>query len=205
MTRGDAHGVALTFDDGPTPGLTGALLTALERARVPATFFVVGAAVRRDPDAVRRMVVDGDEVENHTDTHPHLNVLPPAALAAEIDRAQATIASTAGSAPRFLRPPFGARNAATIEAARRRGLRVVLWTVMGPDARLTSAADRARYAAVLAARIGDGNIVLLHDGDRGRGDDGELAFQARIVPDLIAALRARGLRPVRLDALLAAR
>lgn len=205
VTRGAARGIALTFDDGPTPGITDPLLAALERQHVPATFFVVGSAVRRDPALVRRMIADGDEVENHTDTHPHLNALSPARVGAEIDRAGATIAAVSGRAPRYLRPPFGARNAAVIAAARRRGLRVVLWNVMGPAERVSAPADLQRYARDLAARIRDGDIVLLHDGDRGRGDDGELAFQARTVPALVAALRARGERLVTLDRLLAAR
>ncbi|BDE06883.1 chitooligosaccharide deacetylase NodB [Vulcanimicrobium alpinum] len=192
-----AHGgaatnaVALTFDDGPTRGVTDALLGVLERERVPATFFVVGRAARRAPDLLARMVRDGDEIENHSETHAHLNAMLPARIDAELARTDAAIVAAGAPAPRYLRPPFGARNAVVIDAARRHGLQVVLW----------NAADD-RDPAALAARVRPGAIVLLHDGDRGRGDAGELAYQAAEAPALIRALRARGVRMVTLASLL---
>jgi len=189
VTRGTGHAVALTFDDGPTPGVTARLLDVLEREHVPATFFVVGRAARREPALLRRMAADGDEIEDHSDTHAHLNALLPAAIEREIAGGDAAIAAATGRHARFLRPPFGARNAAVIVAAQRAGLRVVLWSVT---------AD----ATPIAARAGDGAIVLLHDGDRGRGDTGELTYQAEDVPQVIAGLRARGFRFVTLAELL---
>jgi peptidoglycan/xylan/chitin deacetylase (PgdA/CDA1 family) len=154
------------------------------------------------------MVADGDEIENHSDTHAHLNMLLPAALARELDRADAVIAAVTGRQAAYLRPPFGARNAAVLEAARRRGMRVVLWSVAAsgpPIGSFTREEDRRAYAQELAERVDDGAIVLLHDGNRGRGDAGELAFQAEAVPYLISALRSRGDRFVTVAQLLAAR
>ncbi len=204
VSRGAGHAVALTFDDGPTAGITDPLLSALERERVPATFFVVGRAARREPGLLRRMRADGDEIENHSDTHPHLNaLLTRAALDAQIARADAAVYAATGAHTRFLRPPFGARDAAVIDAARRRGLRVVTWTAMLDESTPLRAKPRAWYVDALARQVGDGAIVVLHDGDQGRGDDGERAREAELAPALIAALRARGYRFVRLDALLA--
>src|ERR1035438_7110885 len=75
LVRGSGHVVALTFDDGPDSETTPRLLDVLEHDGVRATFFVVGRAVRRHPEIVRRMLRDGDEVGNHTQTHAHLNFL----------------------------------------------------------------------------------------------------------------------------------
>jgi peptidoglycan/xylan/chitin deacetylase (PgdA/CDA1 family) len=208
VTHGSGRAIALTFDDGPTPGVTDRLLTVLEREHVPATFFVVGRAARREPGLLRRMVANGDEIENHSDTHAHLNMLLPAALARELDRGDAAIFAITGRHTAYLRPPFGARNAAVLDAARRRGMKVVLWSVAAsgpPIGAFTREEDRRAYAQELAERVDDGAIVLMHDGNRGRGDAGELAFQAEAVPYLISALRSRGDRFVTVSQLLAAR
>lgn len=203
FVRGGGHRVALTFDDGPTRGITDRLLTVLERERVPATFFVVGRAARREPALLRRMAADGDEIEDHSEAHVHLNVLPPAALDAQIARADDAIAAATGRHARWLRPPFGARNAAVIAAARRRGMRVVLWSAMLNDT--APDAPRDRLARALLAQVGDGAIVVLHDGDQGRDDAGERAYEASLAPRIIAALRAHGYRFVTLDRLAAQR
>jgi peptidoglycan/xylan/chitin deacetylase (PgdA/CDA1 family) len=189
ITQGVGHVVALTFDDGPTPGVTDRLLDVLEHEHVHATFFVVGRAARSDPGMLRRMAADGDEIEDHSETHAHLNALLPAAIDHEIAAADAAIAAATGRHAHLLRPPFGARNAAVLDAAQRRGMRVVLWSVTG-------------RAGEISSHAGEGAIVLLHDGDRGRGDAGELAYQAADVPQVIAMLRARGFRFVTLAELL---
>jgi peptidoglycan/xylan/chitin deacetylase (PgdA/CDA1 family) len=135
-------------------------------------------------------------------------MLLPGALGRELDRANAAIAAITGRNASYLRPPFGARNAAVLDAARRRGMQVVLWSVAGgspPLGSFTREEDRRAYAEELAARVDDGAIVLLHDGNRGRGDAGELAFQAEAVPYLISALRSRGDRFVTVSQLLARR
>ncbi len=200
VTHGAGHVVALTYDDGPTRGVTDRVLDVLEREHVPATFFVVGRAARREPALLRRMRADGDQIENHSDTHPHLNALLSArALDAELERANAAIAAATGGHAHWLRPPFGARNAAVLDAARRHDMRVALWSAMleetSPNAAPSVLAER------LLRGVGDGAIVVLHDGDQGRGDTGARAYEAALTPRVIAALRARGYRFVTLDGL----
>ena len=203
VTHGRGHVVALTFDDGPTRGVTDRLLGVLEREHVPGTFFVVGRAARREPALLRRMVADGDEVEDHSQTHAHLNaLLAPGALDAQIADADDAITAATGRHAHWLRPPFGARNAAVLECATRRGMRVVLWSAMLDET--SPHADRAALARRLLAQVGDGAIVVLHDGDRGRDDAGERAYEASLAPLVIAALRAKGYRFVTLDQLVAA-
>jgi peptidoglycan/xylan/chitin deacetylase (PgdA/CDA1 family) len=200
LTHGSGHRVALTFDDGPTRGVTDRVLDVLERERVPATFFVVGRAARREPALLRRMIADGDEVENHSDTHPHLNVLlTRAALNREIQRTDEAIAAATAARTHWVRPPFGARNAAVLDVARRYGKRVVLWSAMldetSPDAPPGVLLDR------LMSQVDDGGIVVLHDGDQGAGNAGGRAYEARLVAPLVAALRARGYQFVTVEQL----
>lgn len=200
FAHGAGHVVALTYDDGPTRGVTDRVLDVLEREGVPATFFVVGLAARREPALLRRMHADGDEVENHSDSHAHLNaIFSASALDAELANAGDAIAAATGRPARWLRPPFGARNAAVLDAARRHGLRVALWSAMldetSPDAAPGALAEK------LLRQVDDGAILVLHDGDQGRGDAGERSYEAALTPRVIAALRARGYRFVTLDQL----
>jgi peptidoglycan/xylan/chitin deacetylase (PgdA/CDA1 family) len=200
VTHGSGHVVALTYDDGPTRGVTDRVLDVLERERVQATFFVVGRAVRREPALLRRMRADGDEVENHSDTHAHLNaILSTRALDAELANADGAIVAAAGTHAHWLRPPFGARNAAVLAAARRRGLRVVLWSAMLDETSPAAAPDA--LAETLLRQVGDGAIVVLHDGDQGRDGAGGRAYEAALTPRVVAALRAQGYRFVTLDQL----
>jgi peptidoglycan/xylan/chitin deacetylase (PgdA/CDA1 family) len=200
ITHGAGRVVALTFDDGPTRGVTDRVLDVLEREHVPATFFVVGSAARREPALLRRMIADGDEVENHSDTHAHLNALTPTAIDGEIARTDDAVYAATGRHTSYLRPPFGARNAAVIEAARARGMRVVLWSAMLDETSPNAAADA--LVRRLLEQPGDGAIVVLHDGDRGRGSAGGRAYEAALTPRVIAELRARGYRFATLDGLL---
>jgi peptidoglycan/xylan/chitin deacetylase (PgdA/CDA1 family) len=205
ITHGQGRFVALTFDDGPTAGVTGDVLNVLERERVPGTFFVVGRAARREPALLRRMAADGDEIENHSETHAHLNtIFSPAALEAQLADCDAAVYAATGRHTAFLRPPFGARNAAVIEAARQRGMRVVLWSAMLGMESDRASTPRERLLRDLLAQVADGGIVILHDGDQGRGDRSARTHEASLTGAVIARLRERGYAFVRLDRLIAA-
>lgn len=200
VTHGSGRVVALTFDDGPTRGVTDRLLDVLDRERVPGTFFVVGSAARREPELLRRMAAGGHEIEDHSDTHPHLNaLLSGAALDAEITAADDAIATATGRRAHWLRPPYGARNAAVLAAAKRHGMQVVLWSAM-LDETSPQAAPEVLVARLLRD-VGDGAIVVLHDGDRGRAEPGGRGYEAALAARVIAALRARGYRFVTLQQL----
>jgi peptidoglycan/xylan/chitin deacetylase (PgdA/CDA1 family) len=155
--------IALTFDDGPDPSATPALLDALGELGVRATFFVLGERLAQHPQPALRAAAEGHEVAVHGWTHrPHLLRTPPA-VAADIGRAAQAVTDTTGRRPRYWRPPHGIPTGAGLWAAHRLDLRPVLWTADGrewrPDA--TAGSVRARIVAGLAP----GAVVLLHDSD----------------------------------------
>ena len=115
-------GYALTFDDGPHPQGTPAVLEILARERVSATFFLVGEQVRRNPALVREIVAAGHGIGLHCDRHRNLLRLRPSQVRADIARAQDTIEEASGRAIGLYRPPYGVLNASALRIARARAL-----------------------------------------------------------------------------------
>src|SRR5439155_8821651 len=112
--------VALTFDDGPHPQGTPAVLEALERTGAVATFFLVGEQVERRPALAREITTAGHGIALHGHRHRNLLRVPPRALAEDLRRAGALIAEATGVAPRLYRPPYGIFSAAGLVLAERR-------------------------------------------------------------------------------------
>ena len=182
--------VALTFDDGPNPLKTPALLDALERAQAPATFFVVGSRAEQAPALLRRMAERGDEVENHSYTHPNMNLLIPSVAETEILRGNVLIQAMTGHQPRFFRPPGGNANAAVQHLSRAYGLSLAYWTVDALHAEdAGSAPELIQY---VMQHVRPGAIILLHNAPD---------VTTAAVPGLVAALRAKGYRLVTLSAI----
>ena len=173
--------VALTFDDGPNPAKTPALLDALEKAHAPATFFVVGSRAEQAPNLLRRMTEQGDEVENHSYTHPNMNLVIPSVAESEMLRASVVIQAMTGRAPRFFRPPGGNADASVQHLARSYGLSLAYWTVDALHAEdVGSSPALVQY---VMQHVRPGAIVLLHNGPD---------VTAAAIPGLVAALRAHG-------------
>lgn len=155
--------VALTFDDGPDPESTPEILSVLDDLGWRATFFMLGDRVRRAPTVAQDVVAAGHEVAVHGNLHR--NMLRRTRRATEYDIAYAydTIALATGVEPRWFRPPFGILSLSALRAARRHGMRTVLWTTWGRDWRREATPETV--AADVTRRYLDGGTVLLHDSD----------------------------------------
>lgn len=173
--------VALTFDDGPYPSTTPALLAALGGVR--ATFFLWGEHAAAHPGLVREIAAAGHVIGNHTWTHPHLTGLSPEARDQEVRRTQDLLVSLTGVRPVLFRPPYGDTGPAVAETIAGHGLTEVLWTVDTRDWDGASA-DEVEAAASL---VEPGGVVLMHEGR---------PATVEAVPRILTALAARGLRPV---------
>ena len=163
--RSDAREVALTFDDGPNPPYTDAILDVLRAEHVHATFFVVGRAATAYPATIRRMVRDGDVIGNHTWDHAHLVVETPDAVGTELKRTDDAIYRIAGVHTRLMRPPYGSRDFAVIDKAKSLGYQVVMWSVPLPND--WEQPGDATIARRVLENVRDGGIIVLHDGNRG--------------------------------------
>ncbi len=203
-TDAAAHSVALTFDDGPSERNTPALLDLLARHNVRATFFLVGAQVRRHPELARRIARDGHSIGNHTDTHPNLARCLPRRVRQELEACQHTMQDVTGTSPALFRPPFGARRPDILRTAASLGLQTTLWNVTAHDWELTEAADIGRHiqrGLTGNRQHGRTSTVLLHDGSHLDTAHGSLDR----TPSLQAAaalLTQPGLHFITLDALL---
>ncbi|GAA4794099.1 polysaccharide deacetylase family protein [Streptomyces ziwulingensis] len=159
--RGSPCHVALTFDDGPDPVSTPRFLDALDALGVRATFFVLGENVVRHPAQAREVVARGHELAVHGWTHDRPWLPAPARDARALARAAEVVADVSGRWPYWYRPPYGILTSGRWAAARRTGLRPVLWTAWGRD--WTREATAASVRATVAADLRGGGTVLLHD------------------------------------------
>ena len=192
--RSIAKEVAITFDDGPTPAGTPAILDALEQARVHATFFCVGSRAAASPELVGRIARAGHLLANHAFSHhPLTNFFSDARLFREFEDTSRALEQACGKRPSFLRPPIGLSNPGVFRAAARAGLRVVGWSARAMD---TSSSRPERIVARLCRRLRPGAILMLHDGKLPPG------AMATTLRSLLDRLRELGYQPVRLDALL---
>jgi len=163
VQRQVGEGLALTFDDGPDPRWTPAVLDLLRRHRVTGTFCVVGQYVAAHPALVRRMADEGHALCDHTWTHDEaLTSRPTAVVRTELRRTyDAVAAATGGRPPRYFRAPAGRWSPGVVAEAQRLGLRPLGWSVDPTDWRRPPPEVIARRVLQGAT---PGAIVLLHDG-----------------------------------------
>jgi peptidoglycan/xylan/chitin deacetylase (PgdA/CDA1 family) len=158
-----ARGVAITFDDGPHPEGTPAVLDVLRRFDARATFFVVGEQVERRPELLLQIVDQGHAVALHGYRHRCQLLISGADARADVDRGFATVSEVLGHAPALHRPPYGIYSPAGLAAARAHGMKPLLWTRWGKDWRKLTTPRRIARRIVPGAVPGD--VILLHDAD----------------------------------------
>jgi len=174
--------IALTFDDGPDPRWTPAVLDLLRRYHAHAVFCVVGVHVTAYPDLVRRIAREGHALCDHTWTHDqHLPRRPAARIENEIGRTAAAIIRITGVAPRYYRAPGGNWSPKVIAIARQRGLAPLGWAVDPSD--WARPGTQVIIERVLG-RAAPGAVVLMHDGYGRRAES--LAALRVILPRLAA-------------------
>jgi peptidoglycan/xylan/chitin deacetylase (PgdA/CDA1 family) len=187
--------VALTFDDGPHPQGTPAVLEALAAAGAGATFFLVGEQVRRWPQLAAAIVAAGHTVALHGDRHRCLLRVPPAQLARDLDRGEREIVAATGVAPTLYRAPYGIFSYAALAIARDRGWTPLMWSRWGRD--WAQRATPAGIAAKVTERLVPRDVLLLHDADH-YSAPGSWQATAAALPLVLDEIARRGLRSVAL-------
>ena len=160
---GRADHVALTFDDGPDRASTPAFLAALDDVGWRATFFMLGRMVDADPGLAREVADAGHEIALHGYEHVSHLRRAPGRVDDDLRRGFDAVAGATGRRPVWFRPPYGHVSTGTALAARRLGLRTVLWSAWGRD--WTARATPATVARTVGRGLRPGATVLLHDSD----------------------------------------
>jgi peptidoglycan/xylan/chitin deacetylase (PgdA/CDA1 family) len=187
--------VALTFDDGPTPYYSPAIISYLERTHTPATFFVLGQYAKAYPYLVQREAADGFAIGIHSWSHPDMTTLSPAQRAWQLVATAQQLHQDlgAGICLWLWRPPYGAYNGAIVAQAGQLGLTTINWSVDPTD--WAQPGTQTIVNRVLAGAR-PGAIILMHDGPAGRAET------LAALPAILAGLKARGLTPVTVPQLL---
>ncbi|HYF10522.1 MAG TPA: polysaccharide deacetylase family protein [Candidatus Paceibacterota bacterium] len=174
--------VVFTFDGGAGSHSIDEIIATLKKHGVTGTFFVTGKWAEQNATSTRRLAAEGHEVFNHTYDHSDLTTLSSAQITSQFARAESSISALTGKTTKpYFRPPYGARNAAVLAAARQAGYRSVYWTVDALDWKpgITDQEVRTRILSNLAP----GTIYMMHIGDDITG---------RILDDMLTEIKARG-------------
>lgn len=184
---------ALTFDDGPDPLFTSAVLDILQRYQIKATFFVVGESIQKYPGLLKREIAEGHEVENHTWSHPDLRSQNEVKTREEIKKTELLIKQYGMQRVKYFRPPRRLYRRETIDIAEQNGYKTVLWTVCAENSKAKTPAEMAEKV-IRSAR--PGMIILAHDGRLDRRPTLDA------LPLIIEGLQEQGYTFVTLDELM---
>lgn len=158
--------IYLTFDDGPDPYSTPAVLKLLEARKVPATFFVVAEKARRSPGLISEIRAGSHAFGNHSLDHRYSPFFKGLRTMRDwIRRSEDELTEITGAATVGFRPPAGVRTPELASALRELEMPLILWNTRFYD---TAFAWNARAAHNSARRITPGSIILLHDRQNAR-------------------------------------
>ncbi|MFJ7640095.1 polysaccharide deacetylase family protein [Peribacillus sp. NPDC046944] len=150
--------IALTFDDGPHPDNTTAILKSLNKHQAHATFFVLGSRVEHYPEVLQKMIAQGNEIGNHSWDHPQLTRLNKKKIKSQINKTQLAVLKASGYEPSLIRPPYGAIN----DKVRKHigDMDVALWEIDPEDWKLR---NKKKVVRKVMNKAEDGKIILMHD------------------------------------------
>lgn len=190
LERLDGPHMGLTFDDGPDPDATPAVLEALAAVEATATFFLVGEQAEAHPDLAAEVAARGHTVGLHGHRHVEHDDLPDPR--ADLERGAAALADASGERPTLFRPPYGRFSERSYAACRELGLRAVYWSAWGGDWEPIPA---ERIADLVTRDVAPGAIVLLHDSARYAYRESARPT-AEALPAILEAIDAAGLELV---------
>lgn len=157
----DKKQIAVSFDAAWGNDDTGRLIEILAEYDVPATFFVVGAWVDKYPESVKQLHDAGHQVQNHSNTHPHMPQLSAEQKTAELTACNEKIAAITGKTPTLFRPPYGDYDNETISATESVGMYAVQWDVDSLDWKDNATPDS--ICRRVTSKVKNGSIVLFHN------------------------------------------
>ncbi len=208
MGGGDPKAIALTFDDGPDSTWTPHILDVLQKEHVPATFFVIGVEVDRYPALLHREYAEGDEIGNHTYTHPDFDASSKTQIEFELNLTQRLIESDLGVKTLLFRPPYGideepetADEVANLPIPQSMGYLLVAGHIDPHDWGEEGGIPPPPVETIVNRVVGQmkklpGNIIIMHDGG------GNRSHTVAALPQIIDRFKAMGYHFVTVSELL---
>ncbi|MFQ9516220.1 MAG: polysaccharide deacetylase family protein [Eubacterium sp.] len=161
----------LTFDCGYENGNTPAILKALKKHKVKATFFVVGHFLKENNDLVRQIVKEGHTVGNHTYNHPNIIGMSKEKFESELTQVEDLYKEITGKEmTKYYRPPQGKYNVENLQMAQAKGYKTFFWSLAYVDWNTDSQPTKEEAFDKLLSRIHPGAIVLLHNTSKTNGE-----------------------------------
>lgn len=183
--------VALTYDDGPEPGTTKALLEVLKKYDAKATFFCIGHKAERYPDIVRQIVDEGHQIGNHSYSHDSTFPLyGKRKMMEDLLKAQQILERASGYEVCLFRPPFGVTNPTVRSVLKKLGWTTIGWSIRSLD---TQAKTVDKVLHRIKRKLEPGVIILLHD---------RIPFCAELTEKLLIYLQEKGYKVVPLNNVL---
>jgi peptidoglycan/xylan/chitin deacetylase (PgdA/CDA1 family) len=176
MGKGEKK-IYLTFDDGPVPEVTPAILDILRAHHIKATFFCVGKNVEKHPAVFQQIISEGHVVGNHTDEHSDGWKLTRTTYLRQVNSCSARFQSE------LFRPPYGRMRRSQFSALKRK-FRVIMWDVLTFDFKQSLSANDVLQIALKNSR--NGSIVVFHDSEKAK----ERVLKA--LPEYIMEMKKRG-------------
>lgn len=157
----DKKQIAISFDAAWGNDDTGTLIDILAEYDVPATFFVVGSWVDKYPESVKQLADAGHQIQNHSNTHPHMPQLSREQMRDELESCNKKIEAITGVCPTLHRPPYGDYDNALIEVMDSLGMKTIQWSVDSLDWKDSATAQN--ICDRVTKKVTNGSIVLFHN------------------------------------------
>ena len=188
--------IALTFDDGPDPSETPAILDLLSQYEAKATFFVIGKRVKQYPQLVMREMMEGHEIANHTYNHPYFNQrYSTTRMISEMEQTNEAIFQVTGQKPHLFRPPGGYYSQKLVHVSKDLHFKIILWS-WHQDTEDWNTPGVHKIVNKVLNNARNGDIVLFHDHVEGKTQT--IAALTQILPEL----KKKGFRFVTVSELL---
>ncbi len=183
---GENRTVYLTFDDGPTPEITGYVLDLLKDYHAFATFFVIGDKIEKNKEILKRIQVEGHRVGNHTFRHLSAWKTDFNTYYRDMEKTQTQLERLGMNPDRLFRPPYGRISPRYVKKLKEKGYQTVLWSVLSLD--YVPGINPQNSLEFLKKHVKAGDIVVFHDSVK--------AFSSlkKILPPLMEHLARQGYR-----------
>ncbi|WP_238162503.1 delta-lactam-biosynthetic de-N-acetylase [Cohnella sp. AR92] len=153
----------LTFDNGYENGFTGRILDVLKEKKVPAVFFVTGHYVREQPELLKRMVLEGHLIGNHSWSHPDMTTVSNEQIRQELEKVRQEVArQTPQQTMSYVRPPRGIFNNRVLGVCRENGYTNVFWSIAYRDWEPNRQKGWQFAYSSVVNQLHPGAVILLH-------------------------------------------